>query len=52
LGRSDIWAEIFHDKNGETVLRNISSSNSETKLEAIDFEETYFEVFVTLNDNL
>ena len=44
----DIWAEIFRDKNGETVLRNISSddnsTHSESNLENIIFEETCFEV--------
>ena len=46
----DIWAEIFHD-DSETVLRNISSSNSsnsERKLQIIDFEDMYLEVTVTL----
>ena len=48
----DIWAEIFHD-DSETVLRNISSSNSsksERKLQIIDFEDMYLEVTVTLNN--
>ena len=46
----DIWAEIFHE-NGETVLRNISNSNSSTsegKLQTIDFEDMYLEVLSTL----
>ena len=48
----NIWAEIFRDKNGDAILRDISSDNSmnsESNLENIMFEETCFEVLRNLS---
>ena len=45
ISNEAIWAEIYHDKNGKTVLKNIPRQRN---VQNLDLEDTFFEVSVML----